>query len=194
MNPTNTSSCGWKCLFNPFPFKNRSRLLLTGLGVLLLHLPISYFFRARFDGALDMHVVESLDSMMVPLTDVLIAWISMAVCLYLSARAFRASVTLTDIAGVVAVARFPLLLTVIPAKFLLPDREILLNPDAMDTISIGMLSLSTVILVLFLAWFLVVLFNGYQRYSRLEGWKLGAGFVGGIIVAEILSKAVLFST
>lgn len=183
------STASW--LFNPFSHWERDTLFWAGMGILLLHIPVGYFLNVRFDGAIDMHLVGSVDSVGLPLLDTLISWGTMVACLYLLAKLFQSRIQLADIAGSVAIARIPLLLSIIPAKLFLPEAEELEYYLALEGWELIMLLIISLIILLFFAWFLVMLFNAYESSSGLKGAKLWSGFIGGILIAEVVSIMLL---
>lgn len=185
----NNSITDW--LFNPFLFWGGRKILWIGLAVIIIHLPIGYFLQARFDGAIDMHIVTSIGSAFRPLLDALIAWVSTFLCLYLAALIFKSPIRIIDIAGAAAVARIPILISVLPAKIFDPgiqDVNDLLNLQGSEMWTLAAVS---VILLMFMIWFFVLLFNAYKVNSNLKGWKLITSFIVAVILAEIISKVAL---
>jgi hypothetical protein len=177
-------------LFNPFHFWGGSKGLWIGLAVLAIHIPVGYFFQARFDGAIDMHL-GMVDDLLRPVTDVMIAWPAVFLTMYLTALAFKSPIRLIDIAGATAIARVPLLISVLPAIVFDPgirDVNEFFNLRGSD---LWMLSLGSVILLLFFIWHFVLLFNAYNINSNLKGWKLITGFILSVIIAEAISKVAL---
>jgi len=177
-------------LFNPFLFVGGERILLIGLIIAAVHIPIGYFLNVRFDGAIDMHLVPTDVGLLTPVIDVLIAWLSMAGCMFAAAKLFQSPMRLIDIAGAVLVARIPLLLSIGPVLLLEPDFqsiEELLNLQGSELYQLAALS---VISLLFLIWFFVLLFNAFKINSNLKGARLWIGFIGSAIIAEIISVMV----
>lgn len=174
-------------LFNPFVFVGGERILLIGLMIAAVHIPIGYFFNVRFDGAIDMHLVPTDVGLLTPVIDVLIAWLSMAGCMFAAAKLFQSPMRLIDIAGAVLVARIPLLLSIGPVLLLEPDFqsiEELLNLRGSELYQLAALS---VISLLFLIWYFVLLYNAFKINSNLKGARLWIGFIGSLIIAEIVS-------
>ena len=174
-------------LFNPFLFVGGERILLIGLIIAAVHIPIGYFLNVRFDGAIDMHLVPTDVGLLTPVIDVLIAWLSMAGCMFAAAKLFQSPMRLIDIAGAVLVARIPLLLSIGPVLLLEPDFqsiEELLNLQGSELYQLAALSVTS---LLFLIWFFVLLFNAFKINSNLKGARLWVGFIGSAIIAEIIS-------
>lgn len=179
-------------LFNPFTFWGGSKILWVGLFVIAIHIPVGYFLNARFDGAIDMHI-STVESVWQPIIDILIAWPLMFLSLYILALCFKSPIRLIDIAGATAVARIPLLISVLPAKVADPGMRDVNELLSLQGIDLWMLMAGALIILLFFVWFIVLLFNAYKINSALKDWKLITSFVIGVIIAEATSKVVLFN-
>jgi hypothetical protein len=177
-------------LINPFHFWGGSKLMTAGVVVLLLHIPVGYFFGARFDGALDMHISFDVSLLQVT-TDVIVAWLTMALSFYGIAKIFNAPVRFIDLAGATAVARVPLLLSVIPGYLFVPEAETVAEIMALEGSDLYMLVAGSVVMIGFVIWFFIVLFNAFKINLNLKGWKLATGFIIGVIVAEIVSLILI---
>lgn len=178
-------------LFNPFLFVGGERLLLIGLIVAVVHIPIGYFLNIRFDGAIDMHLVPEVASWTTPIFDILIAWLSMAGCMFAAAKISKSPIRLIDIAGAVAVARIPLLISIGPALLLEPDVQSINEVLNFQGTELYRLAALSIISMLFLIWYLVLLFNGFKINSNLKGARLWFGFIGSVVIAEGLSILIL---
>ena len=187
MNQTNNERKFSTWIFNPFLFLGGERILTAGLIVLAIHIPLGYMLDVRFDGAMDMHLVASVSSWGTPVVDILIAWGSMVICMFGGARLFQSPIRLIDIAGAVAVSRIPLLLSILPARLLEPNVEsveqllTLQGTEFYQLVALGIISM------IFLIWFFILLFNAYKINSNLKGTRLWLGFIGSIVIAEIVS-------
>ena len=178
-------------LFNPFYYWGGSKLLWIGAGVILLHFPLAYLFDVRFAGAIDMHVTGVQPALFTIFSDVSVAWISMSLFLYASAKMFRSPIRLIDIFGAVGLARFPLLIAIFPAIVFAPDTTDIEELMSIQGAELAWLIAGAFVILLFLIWFFILLFNAYKINSNLKGWKLGVGFVSAVIVAEAVSLFIL---
>lgn len=176
--------------FNPFTFWGGSKILWLGLLVIAIHIPVGYFFDARFDGAMDMHI-SSVENVWQPIIDILIAWPAMFLSLYLLALCFKSPIRLIDIAGATAVARIPLLISVLPAKVSDPGMRDVNELLSLQGIDLWILMVGAIIILLFFIWFIVLLFNAYKINSALKDWKLITSFIIGVLIAEVISKVAL---
>jgi hypothetical protein len=174
-------------LFNPFLFWGGEKLFLAGVLAMLLHIPMAIVFNIRFGGVLDMHVGPEAPALAVIATDILIAWVVMFLFLYASIRLFGKTARLIDIAGAVGVARLPLVFTSIPVYFTMPEIETPEEVLALQGSEMGWLIAGALLSLPFFAWFIVLLFNAFKVNSNQKGWKLGVGFAGAVILAEVAS-------
>jgi hypothetical protein len=188
MNENRKSIFLW--LTNPFHFWGGSKLLTAGIIVLILHIPVGMLFGARFDGAIDMHISFEVSLLQV-VTDVIIAWLTMAVSFYTVAKLFKAPARFIDVAGATALARVPLLLSVIPGYLIVPDAATVEEILALEGMDLYLLIAGSAVLMIFVVWFFIVLFNAFRINSNLQGWKLATGFIFGVIVAEIVSLLLI---
>ena len=177
-------------VFNPFLFWGGSKALWIGLLVVVIHIPLGYFFQIRFDGALDMHL-GTVDNLVRSLIDIVIAWVSMFSCMYISGKLFDSPIRFLDVAGATAIARVPLLLAIIPARVFFPKFRNLEEFYSMLDNQLWIFVTGTILLLIILIWFFVLLFNAYKVNSNLRGWKLGVGFITAVIAAEIMSMVLL---
>lgn len=189
INKKKHSKTTW--LYNPFLFWGGAKVFWIGFFVIIIHIPIGYFFNVRFDGALDMHLVPSVESYLIPMLDVAIAWVSMFLCLYVSALIFQSPIRLIDIAGATGVARIPLLFSIIPAKIFEPNIQEVEDVLNLQGSELYLLIVGGFGVLLFFIWFIILLFNAYKVNSNLKGWRLWGGFIMSVIIAEIISLATL---
>lgn len=188
MNENRNSLFVW--LTNPFHFWGGSKLMMAGVTVLILHIPIGYLFGARFDGAIDMHISFDVSLLQVT-TDVIIAWLTMAVSFYAVAKLFKAPTRFIDVAGATALARTPILFSVIPGYLLVPDAASVEEILALEGIDLYLLIAGSAVLLVFVIWFFIVLFNAFKINTNLKGWKLVSGFILGVLTAEIVSLLLI---
>ncbi|MFU8862223.1 MAG: hypothetical protein ACNA8K_17590 [Cyclonatronaceae bacterium] len=189
INEKKHSNTTW--LYNPFLFLGGAKVFWIGFLIIIIHIPIGYFFNVRFDGAIDMHLVPSVDSYLIPVLDVAIAWVSMFLCLYVSALIFQSPIRLIDIAGATGVARIPLLISIIPAKIFEPNIQEVEDVLNLQGSELYLLIVGGFVVLLFFIWFMILLFNAFKVNSNLKRWRLWVGFILSVIIAEIISLVAL---
>ncbi|PKD43363.1 hypothetical protein [Rhodohalobacter barkolensis] len=168
-----------------------AKVFWIGFLIIIIHIPIGYIFNVRFDGAIDMHLVPSVESYLIPMLDVAIAWVSMFLCLYVSTLIFQSPIRLIDIAGATGVARIPLLISIIPGKIFEPNIQEVEDVLNLQGSELYLLIVGGFVVLLFFIWFMILLFNAYKVNSNLKGWRLWIGFILSVIIAEIISLVAL---
>ena len=188
-------------LFNPFVFVAGSISLLLGLVAILLAGYIGSLSNTHFDGVLDMHTgaPATLGKF---LAEGVINWLSLAIVLYLVGRiisksAFRA----IDLFGTQALARWPTVIIAVGimappcqrlVKALMPMAS---NPGASiqaATMDIILSSIVALVMLLALVLMVALMYRSFSLCCNIKGARAAISFVVGILVAEIISKIVLY--
>ena len=193
----------WSYLFSPFRYIAGKESLLVGIGVLAILFVLGYWSNTYYDGALDAHYgcLTKESPISVHALCQLIAWLSLVVVLYPTARIFSSSsVRLIDIAGTVAMARFPLIISGLWG--LNPDIHICMegiNPFDTEAVmeimggKIAIMMWTALLGLIILVWHVRLLYNAYSISSNLKGSKGGWTFAIGLIISEILSVILIRS-
>jgi hypothetical protein len=169
------------------PFERLSTRVGVGVGVAVTLAQLA-LGRAdvRFDGALDVHRGAQPWSRAV--LEQLIAWPLTATLLWLIALLFARRSRWLDFLVTVGVARTALVAVAAIAVAFLPAS--VPTGEAVSLAQRAHLLLGLLVLP-FVAWFLVLLFRGVKAASGLEGGRLWAAFLVGVVAAELASKALL---
>jgi hypothetical protein len=188
-------------LFRPFRFIAGKESLFIGLAVLALLFVLGYWSNTHFDGVLDAHYACLTEKFQpwVHAVYQLVAWFSLVVVLFPMGRMLSSSsVRLIDVAGTLAMARFPLLLLALLGFN--PDIHICMdgiNPFDTEAVmsvlgdKIGTIMWTGLFSMLVIVWYIVVLYNAYSVSTNLKGARGGWSFVIGLIIGEIVSKVLL---
>lgn len=191
-----------KAFFNPFEKYTENKLLIFGLLITLLGSYLGYLFQARFDGVLDLHFQGS--TLFEPLLDNAINIFSLFVFLFIHGKYINPKTRIIDILIAILIARLPFYILTLSniqnfisdmadrlmASIDLQNMPADLNIQPTDLI---FLTLFALISILFLAWFIVLLFNGFKTATNSKGIKNNLLFAAAIILAEIFSKILLTS-
>ena len=186
-------------LFKPFEKYSEKTLLLVGILFTLLGSFFGYVFNIRFDGVIDVHIVtNSLPYQ--ALLDNLVNIFCLVLFLYISSKYINKKTRLIDIVNAALVARAPF--------YLLPFFNIngviqkasddviqFANPELISQISSSNLCILIVfgiIAILFLVWYISLLFNGIKVASNAKGKTPIILFIISLLLAEILSKFLIF--
>jgi putative effector of murein hydrolase LrgA (UPF0299 family) len=144
-------------------------------------------FCVRFDGFIDLHrsrepgtlkdaIIEQLASVLLP-----------SIVFYGLALALRCKARWVDFVAMTALARLPFLFAVLPIALIdAPVPE----PGVLPTITVSLL-LSTASSLMFVAWAVVWLYQGFKNASGLRDSRLVGSFLAGAFASELLSKVVL---
>ncbi|MBX7113626.1 MAG: hypothetical protein K1X64_04765 [Myxococcaceae bacterium] len=178
----------WHTLWNPFERLSLSVSLALGVAGVLAALVLSHF-NVRFDGAFDVHAMNSSVSLSTALIEQAIVWPGVALLFWLGALTLARSARAVDFLAAVAVARLALLPVGIATAPLAP----LLPRDVSTTSTTHLLPLIVLVAIALpaLALFFVWLYRGFRHASGLRGARCGVAFVTLLVLAEVLSKVAL---
>jgi hypothetical protein len=169
-----------KWIFNPFTFIAGGQALLTGLLFMGATAIIAYYSNAHFNGVLDAHSGLH-EHFAVYILEQLIAWVIPVLIFYLLAFLLSDSrFRFIDIAGTIALARAPMLLIAI--MFFAPA----LQGAKPGHINNMILTLSCLMLIPVI-WMIALMYNAFTVSFNIKGTKAVAGFIGGLVVSEILA-------
>lgn len=171
----------YRSLFNPFLHIAGGTALLAGWTAMLLASIVSYFSKAHFDGAIDIHFGAG-GKYGIFLMEQFIAWTSVTAVFYIIGIAFsKSKIRLIDVAGTLAMAR----LTTLPAALIgfLPVYPVKLDDP--------MLALTIIITLIPGIWMIALLYNAFVVSTNIRGAKATGWFIAGLLTAELLSKVLL---
>lgn len=181
-----------KWLFNPFTYVAGGKALAIGGAIMAAAAVIISFNNGHFDGTLDVHF-GAPTTLLQAFFETLISWVCLIVALYALGRIVsESSVRLIDIAGTTALARWPMLVT----SFLgfVPQPKIGSGTSLNDLMKVA-LSPSVIIVALvtlpFIVWYIALLYNAFSVSANVKGGKAAAAFIGGLVIAEIISKVII---
>ena len=192
----------WRILYNPMAVLRRGNALLAALIVIIILTTVAWWGGEHLDGALDLHLFLNPPPMSVVILESLIDWISLAVLLFAASRMFGGNGGLAGHFAASGLARFPMIFAAIIGSRQLMGaamlKAITVKPEeivvhAQDIVTPAVIIGGLAILGL-VAWSVVMLVYGFKEVSRLQGGKTAAGFVIGIILAEIVSKLILWGS
>ena len=170
-------------LFNPSVRIAGTKALLLGWLFIVLTAFIAYFSHCHFDGAIDAHQ-GSQSVWWLYLAEPLLAWLCTVLMFYITGRiASSSKVRLVDIAGTMALARWPMLFVAL--LFFIP---VTLPANRLD-IPPALILFSLVVLV-FSIWMLALMYNAYRVSCNVKGSKAVISFIVALILTEVLSKFV----
>lgn len=190
-------------LFKPFEKYSENKLLLFGVLFSLVGICLAYLFHARFDGVLDTHFVNRVQ-WKEPILDFLIDVVSLFLLLCIAAKLVNNKTRLIDILVTVLISRVPFI--VLPL-FNINDKLYLISKVVEENVlklgknsaslpidagSMIYLIFSGLIALLFVVWSVALLYNGYKVSSNAKGGKAIVLFIVSIVLAEVLSKYLIY--
>ena len=163
-----------KWLLDPFSVMETSAAWLLALLVAAGSIAL-YQFDIRFLGALDIQTFKDA-SLTNALVDQLAAWICMALCFYLVARAAKQKASLLEMMAFVGAARLPHLIagifTVLAQHY-------------------SWAKLTTIFIIPLIGWTMLALISGFRIASNAKGKSLAMTFFIALSLSEILSKLII---
>ena len=179
-----------KWLFNPFVYLAGEKALVIGWAVMLASAIIGYYSKTHFDGVIDVHTGHA-SPMYAYFYETLIDWALPVIIFYIAGLIFsKSSIRLIDLAGTLALARWVMIFPVItgfgvhlPATPPTTINEMtkILTPSV---IALGLLTL------LFGIWMIALMYNAFTTSCNLRGSKAILSFIGGLLIAEVISKFI----
>ena len=178
-------------LFNPFTRIAGWQALVLGLTIAVLSGIIGTYGNVVFDGALDAHIVESVNFKTSFLL-LAINIVSISAVMYAVALIIAKGTRFVDILGTMTLARAPYLVTAILGLFVTPIPTMTLIENPMIILTQPMYLLFSLLALPIIFWMIALMFNAFKVSTGAKGGKLIAGFIIGLIVAEVVSKVVIY--
>ncbi len=190
-----------KLLFNPFEKYAGSLSVFIALLILFLSSLVANLGMIHFDGVIDMHLGAET-TFMYSFLEGLIDWLCMVLFIYLSALIFSpSSIRLVDVLGTQGMARFPFFITGIFSWLISTEKmekfiqyKVLHQGESveitvLDGLAFGLVSLITLTCLI---WMIYLMFKAYAVSCNMKGGKAVSSFIVSLLLAEILSKALLY--
>lgn len=187
-------------LFKPFERYSAGPLLIVGFFAAALAIVASQGFNTRFDGALDFHTAQDA-TWLQALLDSLINVGTLFLFLYLAAVISYKKTRPVDILATVLVARIPMALLPLlnvnnyshkVAEGLIAATQNLEDGPEQLLSHLPFLIFMVLVLLAVTVWTIILLYNGYKVASNAKGTQPVLLFVAGLLLAETLSKIILY--
>ena len=181
----------WNLLWNPFIRVAGWQAFGVGIIIVLISAVLASYGNLAFDGAIDAHFGDNItiaQSLLVTGISLLSVVLSMYVIGLIISKNFR----FVDILGTMTLARAPFLVLAVFSLFVTsPDVEqVLQNPmivlDYPSFLVLGIISVPIIV------WYIALMYNGLKVSTGTKGIKLTIGFIVGILVAEVISKLLIY--
>jgi len=186
-------------LLNPSVYIAGGHALSLGLGAIILAALIGSLGNVHFDGVLDTHA-SAAAPLWFFLLEGIVDWLSLSIVLLMLGRMIsRTGFRAVDVFGTQALARWPTLLI---SVILLPKAYQRIAHDLFQQLQAGGLpkipvadgfvfAIVTAALLALFCWMVVLMYRAFSVSCNVKGGKAIGTFIGGILIAEIISKICL---
>lgn len=175
-------AAAWRWLFWPFERATQAQVWTVAALVCVGSLALAPL-RIRFDGAIDLHLVESATPWHTALLDQVVAWPLTALVFWVLALATRQRARLRDVLGFVGAARAPYVLAALVVAAVGGSANLAESSGAALLIAVSVLPL--------LVWMCWLLFHGLRVATGGRGLRLALTFFAALLLAEVSSKLLL---
>ena len=191
-----------KVLFNPFEQFSERPLILFGISVTILLSMTGAFFNARFDGVIDLHF-STPTFFINTLTDNAVNIVILSLALFTLGKFRNNKTRFIDVFTASLIARIPYYMlpffnwnnTVLVESEKLLKQFMTVQPGAVpqfETTNMLVLVLFAGFSLLFLAWFIYLLYQGYKVATNAKGGIEIVLFGVTILIAEVFSKIIFY--
>ncbi len=173
-------------LFNPFLKIAGTKALLFGWLAILATAAVAYYSHTHFPGAIDVKVGAG-GLWWLFLLEPLIAWLCVSIAMYVAGMIVaRSSVRMIDIAGTMALARWPMFFVTLLA-FIPVEAPAELSTNVGDYTSVLLLAL---VMLPFTVWMIVLMYQGYKVSTGVKGTEGVLSFIIALVAAEVSAFVV----
>ena len=191
-----------KILFNPFDKFSERPLILFGLSATVLLSMTGAYFNARFDGVIDLHF-SMPTFFMDTLMDNAVNIVVLSLALFTLGKFRNNKTRFVDVFSASLIARLPYYLlpffnwnnTILNESEKLMQQFATLQPGMapqFDTMQMLTLVLFAGVSIVFLAWFIYLLYQGYKVATNAKGAAEVVLFGVSLISAEVISKLIFY--
>lgn len=178
-----------KWLFTPFEYVAGSKALLIGVAVMAATAIIGYYSETHFDGVLDTHT-GAITPIAYYFIEQLVNWACLTLLFFTAGKLFsRSSIRLVDVAGTMALARWPGYIAAIAGFGLdvpvtnIPER--ILQSLTPPMIACLLVTMACTILMV------ALYYNAWRISCNMKDGKGVGIFIVTLILAEVASKLLL---
>ena len=181
----------WHLLWNPFSRIAGWHAFAAGIVIVVVTAIVAAYGNLALDGALDAHLGEELtikDSLLLSL----ISMGSLILVMLFAGIALRKAYRAQDIVGTFTLARFPMFLLALLALFTTaPELSEMIN-NPMSIFSYPAFLLFLLLSIPLVVWMVALYYHAFKVSVGAKGPKMVWTFIVALLVAEILSKILIF--
>lgn len=187
-------------LFNPFVYIAGGKALVLGLAGIFLAGFFGAFTNTHFDGVLDTHTGAGAPLWLF-LAEGVVDWLCLGLVLLIAGRIIsRTSFRTIDLLGTQALARWPAILialATLPKGFARFSNSILEQirdgkTIAFNTVDAVTFLIAVGVMLVLVIWMVALMYRSFSVSCNVAGGRAIGVFIGGVIVAEILSKIAVY--
>src|SRR5690554_380611 len=191
----------WKVLFNPFEKYSEKTLLIFGISATLLGSLVGYLMNARFDGIIDMHLVQGARFQNI-LLDNLINTLVLFILFFAFGKIINPKTRAIDMLNVSMICRIPMYLVALgniggylerATQNIMEgvDLDNLQNMPEFELLDLLVILIFSILSIGFLIWMIVLFWKGFKTATNTKRTRDIILFIILFIVAEVLSKYLI---
>lgn len=171
-------------VLNPFMFIAGMESLLLGLVIMAGTGCFGYLSSMSFNGMLDVHFTKDIPFVWHLAEQGITLCVSILVFYPLGLILSRSHIRLIDVAGTLALSRWPMIIVSLFGLVYQPPADPLNNLGSL--ITVGM------IILLFSIWMIALMYNAFRISCNVKDGKAVGGFIAGLLISEIVSAIIFF--
>jgi len=178
-----------KWLFNPFEYVAGGKALVIGLVCMAIAAVTGYYANTHFDGVL--HMNRSMPHLLImTISEQVVCWLCVVLTFFIAAKIFsRSAIRFIDVAGTVALARWPAIMQLILGMGLdIPKTS---SPEALAQRISAVTIVCALLSVAFVVWMVTLFYNAFKVSCNIKGGKGVAIFIVSLLLADLLSRLIL---
>jgi ABC-type proline/glycine betaine transport system permease subunit len=188
-----------RSIINPFRYIAGEQALVWGLLFMIISALIGWVNQYWQDGLIDLHFRDP-GSVWQHLAMVLINWLCALIILYpLGIMLTHSKIRFIDMAGTLALARFPMVLAVLTgfsgsmtrtAEYVMYEYLKAGQPVELKSYDLILTIFQGLFILLMMVWMIALHYQAFKISANIKGNRAGVSFAAGILVAYALSKVV----
>ncbi|MXN91558.1 hypothetical protein GR160_09985 [Flavobacterium sp. Sd200] len=186
-----------KTIFNPFEKFSENQLLTAGLVFTVFGSLLGYFFNMQFDGVLDAHPHANIEIAR-PFINNTVNTFALCLALFALGRYINKKTRFIDVLNTALISRSPFyLLALGNANDFFTRLDAQAKSGNMLAIrfsgwELALMGVFSIFTIAFLVWFVILLYNGFKTATNLKSTGHKVAFAFAVIVAEIISKTIMY--
>lgn len=196
----------FRTLYNPFEKYSETRLLISGIVMLFFFSILGFYLKARFDGIIDMHIVENI-AWYEPLIDNVFNTVALFAVFFTFGKKINPKTRAIDILNASLIARIPIYLISlgnIGGTINKATQNILNqidfdnlhnphNPPKFEMLDLVITLFFAIFSIAMLVWMIALFWNGFRIATNTKGTRNVILFIVLFVLAYIISKVLVLN-